>query len=64
MSSDDAKQRLSEIVALLEERAREAQKIQALDKRIAELAGAIPEERTRKLKNASSPKDFARGCGL
>lgn len=65
MNNETAEWKWSKIVALLEERARESKKIQALDRRIAELAGIVPEEQTRKQpRKALSHRDFARGCGL
>lgn len=64
-NSNIAEQRLSEIVALLAEREREAKRLQALDRRIAELAGIVPDEQARKPpKKTHSPEEFTRGCGL
>ncbi len=64
-NSNIAEQRLSEIVVLLAEREREAKRLQALDRRIAELAGIVPDEQARKPpKKTHSPEEFTRGCGL
>lgn len=64
-NSNATEQRLSEIVALLAEREREAKRLQALDRRIAELAGIVPDKQARKPpKKTHSPKEFVRGCGL
>lgn len=64
-NSNIAEQRLSEIVVLLAEREREAKRLQALDRRIAELAGIVPDEHARKPpKKTHSPEEFTRGCGL
>ena len=64
-NSNIAEQRLSEIVVLLAEREREAKRLQALDRRIAELAGIVPDEQVRKPpKKTHSPEEFTRGCGL
>lgn len=63
-NSNAAEQRLSEIVSLLAEREQEAKRLQALDRRIAELAGIVPEETRKPSKKNLSPKEFIRGCGL
>lgn len=65
INSNTAEQRLSGIVALLAERERETKRLQALDLRIAELAGFVPEGQMRKpSKKNLSPKEFKRGCGV
>lgn len=65
MKKGTTEQLLLEIVALLEERSQQSKKLQALDRRINELAGIVPEDQTRKPhRKTLSPKDFARGCGI
>lgn len=60
-----AEQRLAEIVSLLAEREREAKKLQSIDKRIAEIAGIIPENKMRKSrKQTFSAEEFVRGCQI
>lgn len=60
-----AEQLLAEIVSLLAEREREAKKLQSIDKRIAEIAGIVPENKMRKSrKQTFSAEEFVRGCQI
>ena len=64
-TENSIQQRLDEIAALLREREQETKKIQTLDRRIAELAGIVPEHQTRKtMKKTVSRRQFAAGCGI
>lgn len=65
MTNEAAIQRYSELVAAMQERDQAMRRVEALDKRIAELAGLVPASETRKpSRKTLSPKDFARGCGI
>jgi hypothetical protein len=59
---EDASVKLAEIAKLLREREERSKEVQAIDERIAELAGATL--RTQRKTKTFTAKDFARGCGL
>lgn len=54
--------KLAEIAKLVREREARSREVQAIDERIAELAGATV--RTQRKAKTFTAKDFARGCGL
>ena len=63
MQTPDA-ERLEEIRRILPERARLAESLAALDRRIAELAGAESDNSTRKPPRKTLSRDlFRRACG-
>ena len=64
MQTPDA-ERLEEIRRILPERARLAESLAALDRRIAELAGAEPPGGSHKPPRKAMPRDlFRAGCGV
>lgn len=58
-------QRNPELVAAMRERDQTMRRLEALDRRIAELFGLAPASESRKpSRKTLSPKDFTRGCGI
>lgn len=64
MSELDAKQKIAEIAALIAEKEREAKKIAAIDRKIAEIVGVGPTNQRKPRRETRSASDFAAACGL
>lgn len=60
----DARQKIAEIAALVAEKEREAKKIAAIDRKIAEIVGIGPTNQRKQKHETRSAADFVAACGL